>query len=59
MCYVPKIVRKKLRLSYKSKCAPLRAGICGVLGRIKRSPGRKIFFSPSAKLSCDIIPKLL
>jgi hypothetical protein len=50
MCYDPKIVRKELSLSYLSRCAPLRAGIWEVSGRNKGSDGRKIFFSPSAKL---------
>jgi hypothetical protein len=35
MCYDPKIVIKELSLSYLSRCAPLRVGICGVSGRIK------------------------
>jgi hypothetical protein len=59
MCYDPKIVIIELSLSYLSRCAPRRAGICGVSGRNKGSAGRKIFFDPSAKLSCAIIPKLL
>jgi hypothetical protein len=59
MCYDPKIVIKELSLSYVSRCAPLRAGIFGVSGRNKGSAGRKIFFGPSAKLSCAMIPKLL
>jgi hypothetical protein len=59
MCYNPKIVIIELNLSYLSRCAPLRAGIYGVSRRNKGSAGRKIFFSPSAKLSCAMIPKLL
>jgi hypothetical protein len=51
MCYDPKIVVIELSLSFLSRCGPLRAGICGVSERKKGSAGRKIFFSPSAKLS--------
>jgi hypothetical protein len=59
MCYNPKIVVIELSLSYLSRCGPLRAGICGVSGRIKGSAVRKIFFYSSAKLPCALVPKLL
>jgi hypothetical protein len=51
MCYDPKIVIIELSLSYLSRYAPLRAGICGVSGRNKVSAGRKIFFCDLSKLS--------
>jgi hypothetical protein len=51
MCYDPKIVIKELSLSYLSRRAPLRAGICGVSGGNKGSAGRKIFFCDLSKLS--------
>jgi hypothetical protein len=58
MLYGPKIVGKELSLIFFSRCGPLRAGICGVLGRNKGSAGRKIFFCSSAKLTCAEIQKL-